>query len=111
MYFLYTVLGMAIVIACYMLYRPLLRLIERIRSKRRKPVDIEQLRNEIKDLHSEIDDLRKELHLLSQVTSDTQKTNELLFPESFDKNKSDGATIFVKDGEEKIHETIDWRSR
>ena len=90
--------------------------------KPREPVvkmeDISQLRAEIAELfrvtnllNSHIDELREDMKRLQEVNAETEKTNVLLYPQNFDKDKSDGKTVFVKDGEEKPYETIDWRSR
>ena len=83
--------------------------------KPREPVvkmeDISQLRAELTELRSLIDELREDMKRLQEVNAETEKTNVLLYPQNFDKDKSDGKTVFVKDGEEKPYDTIDWRSR
>lgn len=106
MYLLYTVLGVVLAVVCYLLYKPLLKLVKGIKINRYK-----ELQKEVNDLHKEIEQLKEDMSHLYKVTNETQKTNELLFPQNFDKNKEEGATVFVKDGEEKKYETIDWRSR
>jgi len=84
-------------------------------KKTREPIvqieDINQLRIEIDTLWRTIADLRDDMKRLQDLNAETQKTNVLLYPENFDKNKSDGKTVFVKNGEEKPYDTIDWRSR
>jgi prefoldin subunit 5 len=76
-----------------------------------KMEDISQLRSELAELRNTIDELRADMKRLQEVNAETEKTNVLLYPQNFDKNKNDGKTVFVKDGEEKPYETIDWRSR
>lgn len=99
------------VVGGYLLYKPLLGLVNRLGKRKISPSVISELQNEVKRLHKEIDGLKEDIRLLQQVNSETQRTNELLFPQNFDKTKTEGATVFVKDGEEKKYETIDWRSR
>ena len=83
--------------------------------KTREPVvqmeDINQLRVEIAELRTAFNELREDMKRLQEVNAETEKTNVLLYPQNFDKDKNDGKTVFVKDGEEKPYETIDWRSR
>jgi prefoldin subunit 5 len=83
--------------------------------KTREPVvqmeDIKQLRAEITELRTAFNELREDMKRLQEVNAETEKTNVLLYPQNFDKDKNDGKTVFVKDGEEKPYETIDWRSR
>jgi hypothetical protein len=76
-----------------------------------KTNDLEQIRAELNNLTNTVSDLRDDMKHLQEVNTETQKTNVLLYPENFDKDKSDGKTVFVKNGEEKPYETIDWRSR
>jgi hypothetical protein len=66
---------------------------------------------DINRLQAELDELRDEVNRLQGVNAEIQKTNVLLYPENFDKDKNTGTTVFVKNGEEKPYETIDWRSR
>lgn len=73
--------------------------------------DINQLRVELDELRNTVSELREDMKHLQEVNAETQKTNVFLYPENFDKDKSDGKTVFVKNGEEKPYETIDWRSR
>jgi hypothetical protein len=85
-------------------------------KKTRESVDdlaatVRQLRLELNELAFTVNDLREDMKRLQDLNAETQKTNVLLYPENFDKNKSDGKTIFVKNGEEKPYDTIDWRSR
>lgn len=83
--------------------------------KTRKPVvqmeDINQLRAELAELRTAFNELCDDMKRLQEVNAETEKTNVLLYPQNFDKDKNDGKTVFVKDGEEKPYETIDWRSR
>ena len=85
------------------------------KRKTRKPVDqtedIKHLRTELGELKSAVIELHDDMNRLQEVTNETQKNNVLLFPENFDKDKDEGKTVFVKNGEEKPYETIDWRSR
>lgn len=106
MYELYMALGVVVTILCYVLYKPLLKLVKGIKIGRYK-----ELQKEVNNLKKEIGQLKEDMSYLYKVTNETQKTNELLFPQNFDKTKEEGATVFVKDGEEKKYETIDWRSR
>lgn len=102
--YLYTLLGAALVVVCYILYKPLLKLLKSIKIKRPLQKDIDSLNTRMKKLEEDMD-------YLYRLNNETQKTNELLFPQNFDKDKVEGATVFIKDGEEKKYETIDWRSR
>jgi hypothetical protein len=84
------------------------------KRKIRKPVDqteVKQLRAEFGELRTIVKELHDDMKHLQEVNNETQKRNELLFPQNFDKDKSDGKTVFVKNGEEKPYETVDWRSR
>lgn len=92
------------------------KLAKKMISKRKtRPIvrtdDIKQLRNEIDQLRGTVNDLVIDIKQLHEVNSETQKRTEVLFPENFDKDKELGKTVFVKNGEEKVLETIDWRSR
>lgn len=111
MYLLYIVLGAVLVVVCYTVYKPLLKLVHSVKERRHKPSDIKQLQKQVSSLRTEIEELKEDIKMFHQVTNETQKTNELLFPQNFDKSKVEGETVFVKDGEEKKYETIDWRSR
>lgn len=86
-----------------------------IAKRKSKPVvktdDIKQLWTELGELKSAVNELRAEMKQIQEVNDETQKHNELLFPQNFDKDKEDGKTVFIKNGEEKPYETIDWRSR
>ena len=73
--------------------------------------DVKQLRAELDELHNTVIELRDDLKRFQEVNNETQKNNVLLFPENFDKDKEEGKTVFVKNGEEKSYETVDWRSR
>lgn len=92
------------------------KVVKRVITKRKaRPVvktdDIKQLRAELSELRDTVNELRADMKHLQEVNNETQKRNELLFPQNFDKNKEDGKTVFVKNGEEKPYETVDWRSR
>jgi len=85
-------------------------------KKTRESVDdlaatVRQLRIELNELAFTVNELRDDMKRLQEVNDETQKTNVLLYPENFDKDKSTGTTVFVKNGEEKPYDTIDWRSR
>ena len=86
-----------------------------IAKRKAKPVvrtdDIKRLRDELDELRNTVRELHDDMKLLQEVNSETQKHNELLFPQNFDKDNVEGKTVFVKDGEEKPYETVDWRSR
>jgi hypothetical protein len=73
--------------------------------------DINSLKAELDELRAIIADLRDDMKHLQDLNAETQKTNVLLYPENFDKDKGTGTTVFVKNGEEKPYDTIDWRSR
>ena len=69
------------------------------------------LKAEVKNLRNIVKDMQTDMKLLQEVNTETQKNNVLLFPQNFDKDKVEGKTVFVKNGEEKPYETVDWRSR
>lgn len=73
--------------------------------------DVDQLRAELDKLRKIIIELREDMDCLQGLNAETEKTNVLLYPENFDKDKNTGTTVFIKNGEEKPYETIDWRSR
>lgn len=73
--------------------------------------DINQLRVELDELRAIVTELHDDMKRLQDLNAETQKTNVLLYPENFDKDKNTGTTVFVKNGEEKPYDTIDWRSR
>lgn len=92
------------------------KIIRRLIAKRKaKPVvrtdDIKQLRAELAELRNALSELRADMKQVQEVNDETQKRSELLFPQNFDKDKEEGKTVFVKNGEEKPYETVDWRSR
>lgn len=95
----------------------LVKVIRKRLAKRKtlKPVvrvdDLKQLRTEIGELNQTVSELRDDMQKLKEVNDESQKRNELLFPQNFDKDPEEGKTVFVKNGEEKPYETIDWRSR
>jgi hypothetical protein len=86
-----------------------------IAKRKSKPIvktdDIKQLRAELAELRNILSELRADMKHLQEVNDETQKHSELLFPQNFDKDKDEGKTVFVKNGEEKPYETVDWRSR
>jgi hypothetical protein len=108
----YLIIGILLPITILQIHK----IVRKIISKRKaKPVvktdDIKQLRAEIGELRSVVKDIHDDMKQLQEVNNETQKRNELLFPQNFDKDKVEGKTVFVKDGEEKPYETVDWRSR
>ena len=100
-------------IILYFIFHPHKISIPKIRKRKsiKQSGDIKQVRAEIDDLKSAVNELHEDMKHLQEVNNETQKRNELLFPQNFDKDKVEGKTVFVKDGEEKPYETVDWRSR
>jgi len=108
----YLVIGILLPISILQVHK----IIKKVIAKRKaRPVvrtdDIKQLRAEIIDLRNALIELRADMKQIQEVNDETQKHNELLFPQNFDKDKEEGKTVFVKNGEEKPYETVDWRSR
>jgi hypothetical protein len=108
---LYSLLGAITVIVIYLAYKPIRKLLSKVKLHRKDVSEIKELRSDIDRLWDISKELATELQQLKEVTDETQKNNTLLFPERFDTDQTDGKTIFVKEGEEKAYDTVDWRSR
>jgi uncharacterized coiled-coil DUF342 family protein len=111
MNFLYVVLGAIIMAAAYFISKPTGKVISKIKLHRVHSSDMKQLKDEIDGLRNTLKEVVTEINQLREVNNETQKTNTMLFPEHFELDKTEGKTVFVKDGEEKPYATIDWRSR
>lgn len=110
---LYVLIGALAMVALYYVYKPIKKLISYIKI-RRSTVGVSKIASiekDIEDLKSKFNELSLEIQTTKELLGDTQKANTYLYPENFDTSKEDGKTVFVKNGEEKSYETIDWRSR
>ncbi len=73
--------------------------------------NITDVRKDIVALFKIVKELEENIKNLHEITQETQKATKVLFPDNFDSSKSEGKTVFIKNGEEKKYETIDWRNR
>lgn len=108
---LFLAIGIIIAIIFNFLSKPIISWIKNFHKKRKKVtvIDFSSIETEIKNIYIEIDKLRKDISSIEDLNKETIKQNSVLFPNNF--VQENNKTVFVKDGKESIHETIDWRNR
>lgn len=114
---IFTILGMLLAYLAVLVAKKGHKIFCDIKNKRKsrlitQPESQSTTREEIDRINEEIARIHEDIKHLSELNEETQRNYILAAPNEFTQEKDEnGKTVFVKNGKEKVYDTIDWRNR